>query len=142
MTRLPLQTLLALAVLALVACGSEEPPPAPAAEETEDFAAPVAEEPAPAPTPALPPPPPAPVVIPPDAIGGTPVANIQDAFERGNAGMQKYCVDQGIPCESFYVKDTIQEGEGWVLQFFGNPHNQGMYVNVRVFPDGRAEVER
>ena len=77
-----------------------------------------------------------------DAIGGTPVANIQDAFVRGNAGMQKYCVDQDIPCESFYVKDTIQEGEAWVLQFFGNPRNQGMYVNVRVYPDGRAEVER
>lgn len=142
MTRLPFQTLLAIAVLALAACASEEPPPAPDDEDGAEPAAEVAAEPAPAPTPALPPPPPAPVVIPPDAIGGTPVTNIQDAFVRGNAGMQKYCVDQEIPCESFYVKDTIQEGEAWVLQFFGNPRNQGMYVNVRVYPDGRAEVER
>jgi hypothetical protein len=141
--RLPAQTLLAVAVLALAACTSKAPPPATADEEFEDTAAVVEEPaPAPAPTPALPPPPPAPVVIPPDAIGGTPVTNIQEAFVRGNAGMQKYCVDQGIPCESFYVKDTIMEGDAWILQFFGNPRNEGMYVNVRVFQDGRAEIER
>ena len=133
--------LLASAALALAACSSKTPP-APPAEEPAAETAPVAAEPAPAPQSSLPPPPAAPVVIPAEAIGGTPVANIQDAFTRGNAGMQKYCQDQGIPCESFYVKDTVQEGRGWVLQFFGNPYNEGMYVNVRVFPDGRAEVER
>ena len=139
--------LFASAALALAACSSKAPP-APPAEDTAADTAPVAAEPAatPAPAPApqssLPPPPAAPVVIPAEAIGGTPVANIQDAFTRGNAGMQKYCQDQGIPCGSFYVKDTVQEGGGWVLQFFGNPYNEGMYVNVRVFPDGRAEVER
>jgi hypothetical protein len=142
--RLPAQILLAVAMLALAACSSKAPPPATEDEALDDTTAVVAEEPAPAPapTPALPPPPAAPVVIPPDAIGGTPVTNIQEAFVRGNAGMQKYCVDQGIPCDSFYVKDTIMEGEAWILQFFGNPHNEGMYVNVRVFQDGRAEIER
>lgn len=137
--------LFASAALALAACSSKAPPAPPPEEpaaETAPVAAAPAAEPAPAPKSSLPPPPAAPVVIPAEAIGGTPVANIQDAFTRGNAGMQKYCQDQGIPCESFYVKDTVQEGEGWVLQFFGNPHNEGMYVNVRVFPDGRAEVER
>lgn len=137
--------LFASAALALAACSSKAPPAPPAEDpvaETATVAAAPAAEPAPAPKSSLPPPPAAPVVIPAEAIGGTPVANIQDAFTRGNAGMQKYCQDQGIPCESFYVKDTVQEGEGWVLQFFGNPHNEGMYVNVRVFPDGRAEVER
>lgn len=133
--------LFASAALALAACSSKTPP-APPAEEPAAETAPVAAEPAPAPQSSLPPPPAAPVVIPAEAIGGSPVANIQDAFTRGNAGMQKYCQDQGIPCGSFYVKDTVQEGGGWVLQFFGNPYNEGMYVNVRVFPDGRAEVER
>ena len=144
MTRLPLQTFLAIAALAIAACGSEAPPPAAVDEEVDELAAPVAtlQAPAPAPAPTPIPLPLAPIVIPADAIGGTPVTNLDDAYARGSAGLQKYCVDEGMPCDSFYAKDTTEQGDHWLLMYFGTPRNQAMYINVRVYPDGRAEVER
>lgn len=145
-----------LAATGLAACGGETPPvpvapaPAPAAEAA----------PAPAPAPATPvvatPAPAAPTgeqesfatkaataAIPADAIGGSPVTNMQDAWTRGNEALKKYCADNGIPFDSFFTKESPVETNGyWTMQFFGDPNGQGMYVGVRVYPDGRAEIVR
>jgi hypothetical protein len=154
---LPALALVTAATLA--ACGGEKPP-APAAEApvaAAEPAAPVAEPvPAPvaSPVPATPDPAvpqqqesfatkTATVAMPADAIGGSPVTNSADAWVRGNEAMKKYCADTAIPCDSFYVKESPQETSGYyTMQFYGSPNGEGMYVGVRVYPDGRAEIVR
>jgi hypothetical protein len=151
-------TLLAAALLAS-GCGSEEAPK-PEAAPVEKAAAP-----APAPQPAAapvatapvqpPPPPPSPqythpalttqatAVIPPDAIGGTPTDMASfDPTQRGKLAIEKYCQDMKFSCESFYAKDMQEIQGAWVLQYFGTPGGNGMYVDVRVYNDGRAEIVR
>jgi hypothetical protein len=82
-------------------------------------------------------------LIPADAIGGSPVTNDDDAWYRGKAAMQKYCEDNGIPFANFAVKEPPVATNGyWTMQYFGTHHNQGVYVGIRVYPDGRAEVMR
>lgn len=143
-----------------VGCGETPPPrPAPVAEvpapaPAEPAPAPAPAEPAPAPVVATPAPPTngaqesfatkdATAAIPADAIGGSPVTNQADAWVRGNEAARKYCEDNGIPFDSFYVKESPIETSGYyTMQFYGAPNNQGMYIGVRVFPDGRAEIVR
>lgn len=142
-----------LAASGLAACGGETPP-APAAPQPQPVAAPAPPPPATAPT--APPPPPASTgaqesfatkqataAIPADAIGGSPVTNMPDAWTRGNEALKKYCADNGIDCASFFTKESPVETNGyWTMQFFGDPNGQAMYVGVRVYPDGRAEIVR
>ena len=152
--RIPLLALICAATLA--ACGGETPP-APATAKSEPAPAPVEPAPAPAAPPAVASPEPAPAqpggpqesfatkaataAIPADAIGGSPVTNMQEAWVRGNEALKKYCADNGIDSSSFFTKESPVEGGGyWTMQFFGDPKGQGMYVGVRVFPDGRAEI--
>jgi len=152
-----------LAASALSACGSNSAPPASPAAEPAAAATPAAPEPAPraAPTIATPAPNPAAAApgqsapqesfatkaataaIPADAIGGSPVANQADAWVRGHEALKKYCSDNAMPCDSFYVKESPQETSGYyTMQFFGAPNNDPMYIGVRIYPDGRAEVIR
>jgi hypothetical protein len=151
-----------LATLLAVGCGGE-PEPAPAPKPAVEAPAPAPAAPAPAPAVAEPPPvvaTPAPApptngaqesfatktataAIPADAIGGSPVTNQADAWVRGNDAVRKYCEDNGIPFDSFYVKESPIETSGYyTMQFYGAPNNQGMYIGVRVYPDGRAEIVR
>jgi hypothetical protein len=154
-----LPTLALIAASTLVACGGETPP-APATEKP----APIAEAPAAAEQPAAAPAPvatptPAPAApageqesfatkaataaIPADAIGGSPVTNMPDAWVRGNEALKKYCADNGMDCANFFTKEEpVQTGGYWTMQFFGEAKGQAMYVGVRVYPDGRAEVIR
>jgi hypothetical protein len=151
-----------LAASTLSACGGDPAPVVPPAAEK-----PVAEQPsapapappagmvptpAPSPAPTAPGPPPAQesfatkaatAAIPADAIGGSPVANVADAWVRGHEALKKYCGDNAMPCDSFYVKESPQETSGYyTMQFFGAPNNDPMYIGVRIYPDGRAEIVR
>lgn len=153
-------TLLSLCcAAALAACGGETPP-APAKAEPEPMAAPAPVAPAPVAAPAPAPvetPAPAPAsgaqesfatkqaaaAIPADAIGGSPVTNMPEAWMRGNEALKKYCVDNDMDCSNFYTKESpVETGGYWTMQFFGEDGGQPMYVGVRVYPDGRAEVVR
>lgn len=151
--RIPFLALACAATLA--ACGGETPP-APATAKNEPAAAPApapaAPDPAPvaSPTPA---PPSAPqesfatkaatAAIPADAIGGSPVGNMQEAWVRGNEALKKYCADNGMECSSFFTKESpVETGGFWTMQFFGEANGEPMYVGVRVYTDGRAEVIR
>jgi hypothetical protein len=146
-----------LAATGLAACGGDTPP-APVASKPEPVAE-AAPSPEPAPAPAAPVATPAAAAssgeqesfatkaataaIPADAIGGSPVTNMPDAWTRGNEALKKYCADNSIPCDSFFTKESPVETNGyWTMQFFGDPNGQAMYVGVRVFPDGRAEIVR
>lgn len=156
--KIRLASLSLIAVAGLAACGGETPP-VPAATKPEP-AAEAAPAPAPAPPVAAPAPPPAPApiqtgeqesfatkqaaaAIPADAIGGSPVTNMPDAWTRGNEALKKYCADAGINCANFFTKESpVETGGYWTMQFFGEIDGQAAYVGVRVFPDGRAEVVR
>lgn len=154
-----------LSATTLGACGGgPAPAPAPPAAEEKpvaETAPPTAAAPAAAPVTSVPTPSPAPAVsgasreqesfatkaasaaIPADAIGGTPIANIEEAWERGQQALEKYCSDNAMPCDSFYVKESPQETGGYfTMQFFGAPNNNPMYIGVRIYQDGRAEVIR
>lgn len=51
----------------------------------------------------------------------------------------------GIASDSFYFKSSVEDMGGyWMMTFYGNPPTQpdGMYIDVRVYPDGSAEVMR
>lgn len=131
-----------LATLALAACGDEEKPAAPVAEEPA-----VADEPAPreqvaAPVTEAPPPTPKLATINNEQIGVTPAKNIQDAFNTANVAMDRYCEQEGLERTTFYVKGTDQLPDRWRVTFFGAPGGQAMYVYVDVFPDGRYEFQR
>lgn len=157
--KIRLASLSLIAVAGLAACGGETPP-APAAPKPEpvaEAAPPPAAAPAPAPVPAAAPSPAATqtgeqesfstkqaaAAIPADAIGGSPVTNMPDAWTRGNEALKKYCADNGINCVNFFTKESPVETSGyWTMQFFGDIDGQPAYVGVRVFPDGRAEVVR
>jgi hypothetical protein len=163
--KFPALPTLLLATLALAACGGDPPPPAQTAStEPAKAAAPATAAEAPPAAPAIVPSPQpvapadaaaqnqpqesfvtkaASAAIPADAIGGSPVTNQADAWVRGNEALKKYCADTALPCDSFYVKESPQETAGYyTMQFFGAPNGEGMYIGVRIFPDGRAEVIR
>lgn len=152
-----------LAATTLSACGGDRapavPPPAEkpvaeqsAAPEPTPKAEPVVSTPAPSPAPSESGLPAAQesfatkaatAAIPADAIGGSPVVNLADAWVRGHEALKKYCGDTAMPCDSFYVKESPQETSGYyTMQFFGAPNNDPMYIGVRIYPDGRAEVIR
>jgi hypothetical protein len=156
------------AVVSLSACsGSEKAPadpPAAAAEATPTetpAAAPVRQAPSfnsiPVDQPTQPPPP-APVDtpepqqqpvgfrVPADAIGGEKMATTTfDIATRGEMALKKHFTDAGVDPSTFYFKIPVeQRGNYWTMTFYGNPPTQpdGMYVEVRVYPDGSAEVMR
>lgn len=79
--------------------------------------------------------------IPADAIGGSPVTNETDAWFRGDSALRKYCEDHRIPFNEFRVKEKpVKTGDYWTMQYFGAVNGQGIYVGIRVYPDGRAEI--
>lgn len=147
----------ALAVLALAACGEDEPAPAakvdpvadaPAASAPESGAQAAAAEAAPAaaarraqaistfPARNMP------VTMAHDEIGVQPAKNIQDAFNTANIAMDRFCEQTGMNRAEFYIKDTTQAADKWTVTFFGAPEGEAMYVTMYVFPDGRYEIIR
>ena len=79
--------------------------------------------------------------IPAEAIGGSPVTNDTDAWFRGDAALRKFCEDQKLPFSNFGTKEKpVKTGGYWTMQYFGAVNGQGMYVGIRVYPDGRAEI--
>jgi hypothetical protein len=169
--RSSLSVVLALAAVALLsACsGSEKTPAEPPAAAAEpapspspaQSAAPVGQAPSfdaipvdqpaqprpPAPA-ATPEPQPQPVGfrVPADAIGGENMGvQTFDVATRGEAALRKHFTDAGVDPSTFYFKIPVEQRDGyWTMTFYGNPPTQpdGMYVEVRVFPDGSAEVKR
>jgi hypothetical protein len=149
--RIPLLALICAATLA--ACGGETPQ-APATAKSEPAAEPTPAPAAPAPVATPAPAPPsgpqesfstkaATAAIPAEAIGGSPVTNMQEAWVRGNEALKKYCADNGMECGSFFTKESpVETGGYWTMQFFGEANGEAMYVGVRVYTDGRAEVIR
>jgi predicted small lipoprotein YifL len=155
------------AVISLSACSGSEKAPAeqpPAAAEASPAETPVRQAPSfdtiPVDKPAEPtqPPPPAPSStpepqqqpvgfrVPADAIGGEKMGTATfDIASRGELALRKHFTDAGVDPSTFYFKIPVeQRGNYWTMMFYGNPPTQpdGMYVEVRVYPDGSAEVMR
>jgi hypothetical protein len=133
---LSLRLLLPLTAVALLAaCGEED---APAPKQTVKREAKRQQEPAAAP---------APVaqethVVMPEDTGVQPPKDGFSAYDVGQAALEQWCREKQFDCAEFGRKDMIQEGDHWVTQYFGAPNGQGMYVSVRIYQDGRAEVVR
>lgn len=76
-----------------------------------------------------------------DAIGGTPVNTPEEAWYRARAAIEKYCADNNLPPQSFYQKDDLVEVDGhYSVTWFGAIHDQGRYIQINVYKDGRAEI--
>lgn len=146
---------IALAVLALAACGEDEPAPAaetvveaPADSPPPDAAPPVdaapeseaaalhAEETKNFPKPGTT------VTMAHDEIGVKPAKNIQEAYNTANVAFDRYCEQTGMDRASFYIKDATEAPDRWTVTFFGAPSGVAMYVTMYVFPDGRYEIVR
>jgi hypothetical protein len=84
--------------------------------------------------------------VPADAIGGDQMeATTFNVATRGEMALRKHFTDAGIDPSTFYFKIPVdQRGNYWTMTFYGNPPTQpdGMYVEVRVYADGSAEVMR
>jgi hypothetical protein len=79
----------------------------------------------------------------PAALLGGQVTDItqEEAYDRAFKALYHYLGQRRIPTQSFYLKYNDQQGGFWTYMFFGDPTpGEGMYVHVRVFPDGRAEI--
>jgi hypothetical protein len=79
----------------------------------------------------------------PAALLGGPATDIthDEAFDRAFKALYHYLGQKRVPTQSFYLKYQDQQGGYWTYMFFGDPTpGEGMYVHVRVFPDGRAEI--
>ena len=140
MNKLPLRfAALSLAAVQLAACGEEE---APAPKQTVERTAKKPEPATPAPAPLPPPVAQETYVVMPEDTGVEPPKNIMSAFDVGQAALEQWCLEQKVSCETFGRKDMQQEGDHWVTSYFGAPNGQGMFVNVRIYTDGRAEVVR
>jgi hypothetical protein len=149
---LTIRTGLLLAALTLVACGNDEPAE-PSVEQTDAellatpspspvaAAEPGAEpdaEPSPTATPEMLQP--TPRTITPEEVGNTPVKNVQEAFGAAQKAITRYCELHTMPCETFYIKETISSGDNYQVLFFGAPNGQGMYLTAIVHPDGSTEI--
>lgn len=63
------------------------------------------------------------------------------AYDRAFKALYHHLAQKKVPTQSFYLKYNDKQGGYWTYMFFGDPTpGQGMYVHVRVFPDGRAEI--
>ncbi len=84
--------------------------------------------------------------VPADAIGGEKMESTTYSIAtRGELALKKHFTDAGIDPSTFYFKIPVEDRGGyWTMTFYGNPPTQpdGMYVEVRVYPDGSAEVMR
>jgi hypothetical protein len=127
------------AVALFSACAEDEPPPERKRIERSAEAKPEPAAPKPAPEPQVKD---MPLVVMPEDTGVKPPANLINAFDVGQAALQQWCNQKDFACDSFSRKDMTQQGDHWVTQYFGVPNGQAMYVNVHVYPDGRAEVVR
>lgn len=82
--------------------------------------------------------------VPADAIGGERLDTDTYALAmRGQAALYKHFDDLGVAKDSFYFKFPVTERGGyWSMGFYGTPPTRpdGVYVEVRVHPDGSAEV--
>ena len=80
--------------------------------------------------------------IPATLIGGI-VADVseEEAPQRAFRALYNYLDRKNIPKESFYLKYFDKDAGYWTFMFFGVPTaGEGLYVYVRLFPDGRAEI--
>jgi hypothetical protein len=65
----------------------------------------------------------------------------EDANQRAFRALYAYLARKRIPSETFYLKYYDKDAGYWTFMFFGIPWpNEGLYVYVRIFPDGRAEI--
>ncbi len=65
----------------------------------------------------------------------------EQAYDRAFKALYHYLGQKRIATQSFYLKYHDRQGGYWTYMFFGDPvPGEGMYVHVRVFPDGRAEI--
>lgn len=65
----------------------------------------------------------------------------EEAYDRAFKALYMYLGQRRIPTQSFYLKYQDDQAGYWIFMFFGDPTpGEGMYVHVRVFPDGRAEI--
>lgn len=65
----------------------------------------------------------------------------EEAYDRAFKALYGYLGQRRIPTQSFYLKYRDDQAGFWIFMFFGDPPpGDGMYVHVRVFPDGRAEI--
>jgi hypothetical protein len=64
-----------------------------------------------------------------------------EAYDRAFKALYHYLGQRRIATQSFYLKYNDKQGGFWTYMFFGDPTpGEGLYVHVRVFPDGRAEI--
>jgi hypothetical protein len=80
--------------------------------------------------------------VPAALIGGaTSDITAEQAYDRAFKALYHHLAQKKIPTQSFYLKYNDSQGGYWTYMFFGDPTpGAGMYVHVRVFPDGRAEI--
>lgn len=80
--------------------------------------------------------------IPATLIGGiVPDVSEEEAPQRAFRALYTYLDRKNIPKESFYLKYFDKDAGYWTFMFFGVPTpGEGLYVYVRLFPDGRAEI--
>lgn len=80
--------------------------------------------------------------LPPAETGGP--VNIADeavSADRAFEVLYRYLGRKGLATESFYMKYSDEVGGYRYYMFFGVPvEGEGMYVHMRLFPDGRVEI--
>lgn len=79
----------------------------------------------------------------PAAMLGGPANLAADAepLDRAFQALNSYLAKRQIPSQTFYAKHQNYAHGYWTYMFFGDPKpGEGMYVHVRIFPDGRAEI--
>lgn len=68
-------------------------------------------------------------------------ATREEAYDRAFKALYSFLAQQRIPTESFYLKDKPDNSAYRTFMFFGEKApGEGLYVYVRIFPDGRAEI--
>lgn len=80
--------------------------------------------------------------VPAAMIGGAATDISPDqSYDRAFRALNYHLGQKRVPTQSFYLKYHESQGGYTTYMFFGDPPpGDGMYVYVRVFPDGRAEI--
>jgi hypothetical protein len=80
--------------------------------------------------------------VPAAMIGGAATDISPDqSYDRAFRALNYHLGQKRVPTQSFYLKYQEAQGGFTTYMFFGDPTpGEGMYVYVRVFPDGRAEI--
>jgi hypothetical protein len=80
--------------------------------------------------------------IPASVLGGpVDIADEDVSREHAFKALYRHVSGMGLPVDSFYRKYEDEVGGYRYYMFFGVPkEGEGLYVHVRVFPDGRAEI--